>query len=200
MRAIFAQLPNALSLARLGCAPAMVWAIVAAEHAAAFWIFLSAGISDALDGFLANRFRLHSLLGAYLDPIADKALLVTTYVMLAIYGWLPVWLVALVVFRDLLIVGGALLVRIVTHSLPMQPMMLSKINTVAQIALAVWVLAGLAFGFHDATVSRVAIYGVALTTVLSGGAYVVTWWRRVGAWENTIPDSSGLGKPGDGGA
>jgi cardiolipin synthase len=188
MRAIFAQLPNALSLARLGCAPAMVWAIVAAEHAAAFWIFLSAGISDALDGFLAKRFNLYSLLGAYLDPIADKTLLVTTYVMLAVYGWLPVWLVALVVFRDLLIVGGALLVRIVTHSLHMQPMMISKINTVAQIALAVWVLAGLAFGFHEALVSRLAIYAVAATTVLSGGAYVVTWWRRVGAWEKTMPN------------
>ncbi len=197
MRAVFAQLPNALSLARLGCAPAMVWAIVAVEHAAAFWIFLSAGVSDALDGFLAKRFKLNSVLGAYLDPIADKALLVTTYVVLAAYGWLPVWLVALVVFRDLLIVGGALLVRIVTHSLTMRPMMISKINTVAQIALAAWVLTGLAFGFQDATISRVAIYAVAVTTVLSGGAYVVTGWRHVGAWENTSPGSS---RPGDGGA
>lgn len=195
MRAILAQLPNALSLARLGCAPAMVWAVVATEHAAAFWIFLSAGISDALDGFLAKRFNLHSLLGAYLDPIADKTLLVTTYVVLAAYGWLPVWLVALVVFRDLLIVGGALLVRIVTHELHMQPMMISKVTTVAQIALAVWVLAGLAFGFHDTTVSRIAVYAVATTTVLSGGAYVVTWWRRVGAWEKTSPGGSGDGGP-----
>ena len=190
MRAVFAQLPNALSLARLACAPAMVWAIVASEHAAAFWIFLSAGISDALDGFLAKRFNLHSLLGAYLDPIADKTLLVTTYVMLAVYGWLPVWLVALVVFRDLLIVGGALLVRIVTHSLPMQPMMISKVNTGAQIGLALWVLAELAFGFHETIGPRIAIYGVAATTVLSGGAYVVTWWRRVGAWEKTTPGGS----------
>lgn len=195
MRTILAQLPNALSLARLGCAPAMVWAIVAAEHQAAFWIFLSAGISDALDGFLAKRFGLASVLGAYLDPIADKALLVTTYVVLAAYGWLPVWLVALVVFRDVVIVGGALLVRIVTHSLRMQPLMISKINTVAQIALAVWILTGLAFGFHEAVVSRIAIYLVATTTVLSGGAYVVTWWRRVGAWENTTP-----GGPAGGGA
>jgi cardiolipin synthase len=194
MRAIFAQLPNALSLARLGCAPAMVWAIVAAEHVEAFWIFLFAGISDALDGFLAKRFNLYSLLGAYLDPVADKALLITTYVMLAVYGWLPVWLVTLVVFRDLLIVGGALLVRIVTHSLHMQPMMISKVNTVAQIALAAWVLVGLAFGFHEALVSRIAIYAVAATTALSGGAYVVTWWRRVGAWEKTMPNGS------DGGA
>ena len=187
MRAVFAQLPNALSLARLGCAPAMVWAIVAGEHTAAFWILLSAGISDALDGFLARRFNLHSLLGAYLDPIADKTLLVTTYVMLAVYGWLPVWLVALAVFRDLLIVGGALLVRIVTHSLHMQPMMISKVNTAAQIGLALWVLAELAFGFHETMGLRIAIHGVAITTVLSGGAYVVTWWRRVGAWEKTMP-------------
>ena len=192
-RTIFAQLPNALSLARLACAPAMVWAIVASEHAAAFWIFLLAGVSDALDGFLAKRFKLHSVLGAYLDPIADKTLLVTTYVMLAIYGWLPVWLVALVVFRDLLIVGGALLVRIVTHSLSMQPMTISKINTAAQIILAVWVLAGLALGWRDATALRVVIYAVAATTVLSGGAYVVTWWRRVGAWEGTTPGGSGRG-------
>lgn len=193
MRTILAQLPNALSLARLGCAPAMVWAIVAAEHKAAFWVFLAAGISDALDGFLAKRLGLASVLGAYLDPIADKALLVTTYVVLAAYGWLPVWLVALVVFRDVVIVGGALLVRIVTHALHMQPMMVSKINTVAQIALAVWVLAELAFGFHQTLALKVAIYAVAATTVLSGGAYVVTWWRRVGAWENTTPGGPGHG-------
>ncbi len=193
MHGVFAQLPNALSLARLGCAPAMVWAIVAAEHAAAFWIFLLAGLSDALDGFLAKRFHLHSLLGAYLDPIADKTLLVTTYVMLAVYGWLPVWLVALVVFRDLLIVGGALLVRIVTHSLHMQPMMISKVNTATQIGLALWVLAELAFGFHQTVGLRFAIYGVAATTVLSGGGYVVTWWRRVGAWEKATHGGSGHG-------
>lgn len=191
MHTILAQLPNALSLARLGCAPAMVWAIVTREHEAAFWIFLSAGISDALDGFLAKRFGLTSVLGAYLDPIADKALLVTTYVVLAAYGWLPVWLVALVVFRDVVIVGGALLVRIVTHTLQMQPLMISKVNTVAQIALAAWVLTGLAFGFQEALVSRAAIYLVATTTVLSGGAYVVTWWRRVGAWEKTISGGPG---------
>ena len=134
-----------------------------------------------------------SVLGAYLDPIADKTLLVTTYVMLAIYGWLPVWLVTLVVFRDLLIVGGALLVRIVTHSLSMRPMMISKINTAAQIVLVVWVLASLAFDWHDAVALLVAICVVAATTVLSGGAYVVTWWRRVGAWEGTTPGGSGHG-------
>ncbi|MBX3500302.1 MAG: CDP-alcohol phosphatidyltransferase family protein [Alphaproteobacteria bacterium] len=193
MRSILAQLPNALSLARLACAPAMVWAIVAAEHAAAFWIFLSAGLSDALDGFLAKRLNLRSVLGAYLDPIADKALLVTTYVVLAAYGFLPVWLVALVAFRDVVIVGGALLVRIVTNSLQMQPMMISKINTAAQIALAVWVLAELAFGFHQTPALRVAIYGVAATTVLSGAAYVVTWWRRVGAWDDTMAGRSSDG-------
>lgn len=191
MRAILAQLPNALSLARLACAPTMVWAIVAAEHAAAFWIFLSAGISDALDGFLAKRFGLASVLGGYLDPIADKALLVTTYVVLAAQGWLPVWLVALVVFRDLVIVGGALLVRIVTHRLQMRPMMISKINTVAQITLAVWVLAELAFGFHTAIGLRIAVFVVALTTVLSGGAYVITWWQRVGAWEKATDGRDG---------
>ena len=192
MRSILAQLPNALSLARLACAPAMVWTSVAGEHMAAFWIFLSAGISDALDGFLAKRFNLTSVLGAYLDPIADKALLVTTYVVLAAQGWLPVWLVALVVFRDLVIVGGAILVRIVTHQLSMQPMMISKVNTVAQIALAVWVLAELAFGFSTGIALRVAIYLTAATTVLSGGAYVITWWRPVGAWEQP-PDNRGGG-------
>lgn len=75
-------------------------------------------------------------------------------------------------------------------------MMISKINTAAQIALAAWVLTGLAFGFHDAAISRVAIYGVAATTVLSGAAYVITGWRRVGAWESTSPGKSGPGGEG----
>ncbi|MGH6946651.1 MAG: CDP-alcohol phosphatidyltransferase family protein, partial [Kiloniellales bacterium] len=96
-------LPNLITLARLLVVPVAVYVILTEAFVAAFWIFVLAGISDAIDGAIAKRFRVTSELGAYLDPLADKALLVSVYVTLSQVDQLPVWLVILVVFRDVLI-------------------------------------------------------------------------------------------------
>ena len=177
------NLPNFISLARLFAAPVMVWLILTGDLTAAFWLFVAASASDALDGFIAKRFKAATVLGSYLDPIADKALLVGVYVTLGQQGSFPLWLVILVVFRDLLIVGGALLVYTVTQSLTVQPLLISKVNTAAQAVLAMLALAELGLGIGIGQVIKLLIYVVAATTVLSGGAYLVEWSRRASGME-----------------
>ncbi len=103
---------NLITLGRLLSVPVSVWLILAGQFAAAFWMFVLAGISDAVDGFIAKRFDMRTKIGALLDPVADKTLLVSIYVTLGVAGQLPTWLVILVVSRDLMIVGGFLLVRL----------------------------------------------------------------------------------------
>jgi cardiolipin synthase len=172
------SLPNFISLGRLLCTPLAVWLMLSGEMKLAFWVFVGAGVSDAVDGFIAKRFDARTTLGRYLDPLADKALLVSVYVVLGTLGFLPNWLVILVVFRDLLIIGGALLFHTLTDEpMSMQPLMVSKVNTVLQIALAVLVLGRLAFGIDDVGVSEVLIYAVAVTTFVSGAVYLVRWVR-----------------------
>lgn len=176
--------PNVISLARLLSVPIIVWLIMIDELRPAFVLFLCAGISDALDGFIAKRFNQTSDLGRYLDPLADKALLVGVYITLGVQGYLPVWLVILVAFRDLLIIGGALLLQVVRHVATMSPLMISKANTAAQLTLATVVLARFGFALPVAGLTELLVYVVGATTVLSGAFYLVEWGRRVSSMED----------------
>ncbi|MEX2201422.1 MAG: CDP-alcohol phosphatidyltransferase family protein [Dongiaceae bacterium] len=171
--------PNLITLARLFSVPLMVWLILDSHFGWAFWLFVAAGVSDALDGFLARKLQIRSTVGAFLDPLADKALLVGVYVTLGHMGLVDEWLVIIVVFRDIIIVGGAILYQTLTQSLKMQPLFISKINTVAQIGLAALLLARLGAGFEDYGLTEYLIYAVAATTVVSGLAYVLVWGRRL---------------------
>jgi cardiolipin synthase len=164
-----------ISLARLLAVPLMVYLILNGYHGAAFWLFVAASVSDAVDGFLAKRFDLASEVGAYLDPLADKVLLVSVYVTMGYVGQVAVWLVILVVFRDLLIIGGAILFHTLTQSLKMEPLYISKVNTVAQFILAAVVLGELGLGVEVPVISRALAFVVAGTTLVSGAAYVVKW-------------------------
>jgi cardiolipin synthase len=172
------SVPNIITLGRLLAVPVAVYLILEGELGWAFWTFVAAGLSDAVDGMIARAFRARTHLGGYLDPLADKALLVSVYVALGHAGHLPLWLVILVVFRDALIVGGVLLINTLKESLAMQPSWSSKINTVAQIALVGLVLAphGLdlaPLGGPSAGLVAGAIWAVAATTLWSGLGYVV---------------------------
>jgi len=171
------SLPNLITLARLLTVPLTVWLISEGRHTAAFWVFIAAGVSDAIDGFIAKRFNRRTELGALLDPIADKTLLVSVYVTLGIAGHLPGWLVILVVFRDLLIVGGFLLVHAMSHAIRSEPLIVSKFNTACQIALAATTLATLGIGLHAETLMAGLVYAVAATTLASGAGYLVRWAR-----------------------
>ncbi len=173
-------LPNLISLARLLAVPLAVWLIIQDRYGTAFWVFAAAGASDALDGFIAKQFGLRTVLGGFLDPLADKALLMSVYIALGYRQQVDTWLVILIVSRDILIIGGAILYQTVTQSLTVQPLLISKINTAAQITLAVLLLAKLGLGVaHDYGVIDAMVAIVAATTVLSGGAYVAIWgWRK----------------------
>ena len=139
------NLPNMISILRLVSTPGIVWLLLISEWQGAFLLFFLAGVSDAVDGFIARVFNMRTLLGGYLDPIADKTLLVAIYVTLGVQEILPGWLVILVVSRDLMIVGGVLLLYTLGKRMEMAPIPSSKLNTAAQIALAALSMAILAF-------------------------------------------------------
>jgi cardiolipin synthase (CMP-forming) len=169
------QLPNLITVSRIALALAFVLLLNDGDYRLALVVFAIAGASDALDGFIAKRFHYESRLGAILDPAADKILLVGAYVMLTVLGHIPVWLVIVVVFRDLLIVGGYIVYTSMYGPVQMHPSWLSKLNTFAQIALVVAVLLQQALEVSYPEATRALVYAVLVTTVASGGHYLWTW-------------------------
>ncbi len=166
-------LPNIITFARLLAVPATVWLMLAQRLDLAFIIFLLAGISDGVDGFLARRLGLESELGALLDPIADKALLSSVMLLLAWLGLLPVWLAVLVVGRDVMIIAGYGLLWLLGLRPPIAPLLVSKLNTFAQIALAATALCGAGFGWPGQGVLAALVWLAAGTTFVSGLAYAL---------------------------
>ena len=177
------NIPNSLTLVRIVLVPVVVWLIIDHEMTAAFLLFLLAGFSDAADGYIAKRYGWRSELGAYLDPIADKALLVSIYVTLGLAGHLPVWLVIAVVSRDSLIVGAVVLSWMLSRPLTMHPLLISKVNTFAQIVLAGLVLAELGLGLGLEPVVKVLIWVTGALTILSAAAYFWAWLGHMAAYE-----------------
>lgn len=169
------NLPNLITIGRIMLVPVVVWAIGSGEMKIAFLVFLAAGISDAVDGFIAKRLGMTSNLGAHLDPLADKALIVSIYIALGITEAIPRWLVILVVSRDILIVGGVMLAWFVGKPIRVKPLVVSKLNTAAQIVLASLVLGSLAFGLAFGPVERAVMTAVATLTLASIGFYVREW-------------------------
>ncbi len=165
------NLPNIISLARLCAVPVAVWLVLRGAFGPAFGIFAAAGVSDAIDGWLARR-QGTTTLGAVLDPLADKALMMGMYVTLAAVGRLPDWLAILVVFRDVLIVGGVLLLWMFDQPPTIAPLTISRANTALQIALVGTVLGLQAAGVAMPGVTKALIWLVTLSTLASGVAYV----------------------------
>ena len=163
--------------------PVTVWLILDGDISVAFWIFAAACVSDAVDGFVAKRFNCETALGAYLDPIADKALLVSVFVTLGAAGLIDAWLVILVVFRDAVIVCGAYVFHLLYQRLVMQPLAVSKVNTAVQFVFPAVVMGAEGFGIEAGLVTASLSYLVALTTLASGAAYVAVWSRRAAAME-----------------
>lgn len=166
------SLPNLITLLRLCAVPAAVWLIIKGRLDLAFWVFVGAGVSDALDGWIARRWNLRSALGALLDPVADKALLVSVYVTLAMIGVLPDWIAILVVFRDAVIVGGVVVFYLLGTPRPIEPILVSKANTALQIGLAAVALFLAGFGFEAPALLMVLLWAAAATTLVSGVSYV----------------------------
>jgi cardiolipin synthase len=169
------QLPNVITALRIALIPPILWLIVLGDYGLALALFVVAGVSDGVDGFLARRFGWRTRLGSFLDPLADKLLLIGTYVVLGMQGYLPWWLALLVVARDLIIMGGALAYHLLTRALHMAPTLISKLNTFLQLALVVVVMLDLAVLDLAPFYTTALVWAVAVTTVLSGAVYVYVW-------------------------
>ena len=169
------QLPNLITIARIALAPVLILLLKDEEYAASLAVFAIAGISDGLDGYIAKRFHLESRLGSILDPLADKTLLVSSYVMLMLLNHLPFWLMLTVVFRDLLIIGGYLIYTSMVGPVQMRPSWLSKFNTFMQISLVIVILTQQALQWMYPPLIEAFIYAVLLTTVISGLHYLWIW-------------------------
>ncbi len=173
------NIPNMITLGRLLAVPVMVWLILNDFIFAAFWLFVAAGISDSIDGFLAKRWNQVTEFGAYLDPLADKALLASVFITLGVQGHLESWLVILVVFRDVMIVGAVVLFQTMVRSLEMDPLFISKVNTLAQIILAALVLGAEGYNVDMGLFMEMMTGIVAVTTMASGLSYLVVIMRRL---------------------
>lgn len=180
------NLPNAISLGRLLLVPLTIWLMLGGRYGVAFWVFAAAGVSDGLDGFIAKRFDMRTRLGAMLDPIADKALIVSVFLTLGAAHELPVWLVILVVFRDAMIIGGYLLLSAVGTPRQVDPLYISKLNTLVQITLVAFELARLGLGAEARMATLLLILLTAATTALSGLSYLVRWARIVSRSEEAL--------------
>mgnify|MGYP006292960025 CR=1 FL=1 len=175
----FASLPNLITIGRLLLTPLVIVMIVYGDWSVAFALFATASLSDALDGWLARSFRLQSELGAVLDPLADKALIVSVYVTLAIQGVLPPWLAIMVVSRDLLIIGAVAVAWLVSRPFEVRPHPVSKATTLFQLVLAGAALAIQVFRWRFPAL-EVALLGlVCALTIASASVYLWFWIKHM---------------------
>ena len=173
------NLPNLITIARILMVPLTVWLIITSQSELAFFVFILAGISDGVDGFIAKRYNMRTELGAWLDPLADKLLLISIYVTLGVMDKLPAWLAILVVSRDVLIMGGVVLAWLLDAPVRMKPLWISKLNTTIQIVFAGAFLFFLGNGWP---VDKLVIFGapiVAALTIASGALYLRDWLRHM---------------------
>lgn len=172
------DIPNIISFMRILLTIPVIWALLEQQFLLALVLFFIAGVSDGVDGFLAKHYHWESRLGGLLDPLADKALLVSSFLCLGGLGLLPAWLVALVILRDVVIVSGALVYSLQIEELNAEPSLISKLNTLLQIVLVLMVVVNHGLYAMPDMLMESMIWAVTLTTILSGIAYVVDWTNR----------------------
>ena len=171
-------LPNAISLLRIVLVAPIVLLIARGEYGWALVLFWVAGFSDGLDGYLAVRYDWSTRLGALLDPAADKLLMTALFVTLAWPGLVPVWLAAIVILRDLVIVAGALAYNYLIKPVPGEPSRISKMNTALQMLFVLFVISRAGFAWPDQITITLLGAAILVTVVISGVDYVLSWTRR----------------------
>jgi len=184
---VIVSLPNIITTGRVILVPVIFWLLVTGQSQLAFYAFLVAGISDAIDGYLAKRFDWQTELGSYLDPIADKLLIVSVFIALGVSGALPSWLVIAVVSRDILIVAGVVLAWLMDRPFAMKPILVSKANTAALVLLVGVVLADQAFALGWENLRFVLVGLTGALTFASLAAYLDMWLRHMSAADSPDP-------------
>lgn len=179
MTRVLRNLPNILTGLRLFAAPALAFLIIGGAYNAACGVFVFAGLSDAADGFLAKRFGLATRFGRYLDPAADKLLMLLTFMTLTWMGIAPLWLAVLVIGRDAAIVIGLLLARFLVMPVTVEPIILGKLSTAVQIFYIALMLVMLAAGLDWPQVAKAVAYVTGAVTIVSWLAYAQIWFRAL---------------------
>lgn len=174
----FNWLPNAISSLRIALVVPILMLILREEFAWALALIGLAGFSDGVDGYLAKRFDWHTRLGALLDPIADKFLVAGTFITLAYTQHIPVWLAAVAILRDVIIVAGAMAYNFLVKPVKGEPTKISKINTALQLMFLLFVMSRAAFGWPDQITITILGAAILITVVISGVDYVLSWSRR----------------------
>jgi len=170
--------PNLLTLARIAMVPYLIILMQKQLFMAALCIFFIAGVSDGLDGLIARKFNAKSYAGALMDPVADKFLIVSIFIMFSSLQLIPFWLMLIVVLRDIVIVGGYILMLIFFSKVAIEPLKLSKLNTFLQISFIIVVLVGLAWQLDFSGVLPLLSYLVLFSSLVSGVAYVYLWSKK----------------------
>jgi cardiolipin synthase len=171
-------LPNAISLLRIVLVAPILFFIVDGRYDLALILFFVAGFSDGVDGYLAKRFDWGSRLGAFLDPVADKVLVAGSFVTLVVTGHVPIWLAAVVILRDVVILGGALAYSLFVAPVDVEPTRISKLNTALELLFVLFVLSRAAFDWPAGITITILGAAVLVTVVVSGIDYVWSWTRR----------------------
>lgn len=171
-------LPNAISLLRIVLVAPILWFMFGERFDLALILFFVAGLSDGLDGYLAKTFGWHTRSGALLDPIADKLLVAGTFITLASIGQIPIWLAAIVVSRDVVIIGGATVYNYLIKPVEGEPTRISKLNTVLELMFILFVLSRAGYGWPDQITITILGAAIFVTVVISGIDYVSSWSRR----------------------
>ena len=177
------NLPNIITISRLLLTPYIVWLILSENYFLGFIFFLISGASDALDGFIAKRFNQQTLLGSYLDPIADKFLIVSSIVLLGYNGYVPIWLIIIIVSRDIAIFGAIIISWMLGTNLRIEPLIISKVNTFLQIFYIVTtfivILNNQILNELTTSIHGITTYLIAISTILSWMSYLKVWLINV---------------------
>lgn len=175
------DIPNVISVIRILLVAPIVYFLLNERYTLSLVLFVVAGLSDALDGFLAKRYEWSSQLGSFLDPLADKLLLVSCFFVCVFIGLVPTWLFALILVRDLIVAFGALIYHFMFEELHGDPPFSSKLNTAFQIVYLVMLIASQGLVGISPDWLGFALYSVAATTAISGLEYIWVWSLK--AWD-----------------
>ncbi len=175
------NIPNFLTVFRIVLVPVIVILLIQGEYTKALVCFIIAGVTDGLDGMLARLLNQTTVVGAYLDPLADKVLVISMYTTLGIIGVVPGWLSVIVISRDCIILGGILVLTLMSISLEIRPSFVSKINTTLQLAAIFFALLMKIHiaGKHFRDVLVFVYWVTATFTVISGADYLLKGMRLI---------------------
>jgi cardiolipin synthase len=170
-------LPNAISIARIALIAPILVLFVEGQYGWSLGLFIAAGLSDGIDGYLAKRFGWQTRLGGFLDPAGDKLLVAWTFGTLAWLGHIPVWLAVIVILRDVVIVTGSFMYHYLVRRLEGEPTFISKFNTGLEFAFLIFVMSQAGYDWPDPITTTILGASVLVTVVISGYDYVSNWIR-----------------------